>query len=66
MDKNRTAGALIGGYPRSIIRAKINEAVNGLRFGQVVIVIKGGKITQIERTEKQRFPGLEGLYGDGI
>ncbi len=44
----------------------IMEAVNGLRFGQIAIVIKEGKIVQFDKTEKQRFPDVEGIYGDGI
>ncbi|HEY3424374.1 MAG TPA: YezD family protein [Negativicutes bacterium] len=44
----------------------IMEAFQGLKYGQIVIVIKSGKVVQIERTEKQRFPGLEGINGDGI
>lgn len=49
-----------------VLRAKILEAVQGMKFGQVVIVIKQGKVVQVERTEKQRYSSLEGLYGDGI
>lgn len=45
---------------------KILEAINGLRFGQITIVIKEGKIVQFDKTEKQRFPDVEGIYGDGI
>lgn len=48
------------------VRAKIQEACAALEYGQVVIVIKEGKIVQIDRTEKQRFPSLMGIYGDGI
>ncbi|SEP27549.1 MULTISPECIES: YezD family protein [Propionispora] len=48
------------------LRKRIAEAVDGLKFGQVVIVIKDGKVTQLDRTEKQRFTGVEGIYGDGI
>lgn len=47
-------------------RAGILEACQALEYGQVVIVIKNGKIVQIDRTEKQRFPSLVGLNGDGI
>lgn len=50
----------------SAIRIKIQEACANLAYGQVVIVIKEGKIVQIDRTEKQRFPELTGIYGDGI
>ena len=31
-----------------------------LQFGRLVIVIKSGRVIQIERTEKQRFSGLDG------
>lgn len=51
---------------KSVIRAKIAESIRGLRYGQVAIVIKNGKVVQIERTEKERFTGVEGKYGDGI
>ncbi|MCE5284235.1 MAG: YezD family protein [Pelosinus sp.] len=47
------------------IRTSVLEALRELKYGQVTIVIKAGKITQIEKTEKQRA-NLEGLYGDGI
>ena len=47
-------------------RAGILEACRTLEYGQVVIVIKDGKIVQIDRTEKQRFPSLVGINGDGI
>ena len=48
------------------IRRGIREACEQLEYGQVVIVIKNGKIVQMERTEKQRFPSLIGVNGDGI
>lgn len=48
------------------VRAKITTALKGLRYGQVVLVVKDGKITQIEKTEKQRFTLLEGVNGEGI
>ncbi|MZP29935.1 DUF2292 domain-containing protein [Heliobacterium undosum] len=54
------------GQGQSSLRRRIIEAVGGLRYGEVVIVIQKGRIVQIERTEKRRFPLLEGLYGDGI
>lgn len=50
----------------SAARAGILEACRTLEYGQVVIVIKEGKIVQIDRTEKQRFPSLIGVNGDGI
>ncbi|MBP2628555.1 MAG: hypothetical protein H6Q68_3266 [Firmicutes bacterium] len=48
------------------VRLRIQAAFEKMEYGQVVIVIKEGKIVQIDRTEKQRFPELVGLYGDGI
>lgn len=48
------------------LRAEITAALSGLEYGQVVILIKDGKVTQIERTEKKRLPRLEGLNGEGI
>jgi hypothetical protein len=48
------------------IKEEISKALNGLEYGQLVIQIKDGKVTQIDRTEKRRLPRLEGLYGEGI
>lgn len=49
-----------------LIRAKILAEITGLQYGQVLIKIQDGKIVQTEKTEKRRFPEVEGLYGDGI
>lgn len=48
------------------LRRVITEAVNGLKYGQVVFVIKTGKVVQVERTDKSRVMSLEGAFGDGI
>ncbi len=48
------------------LRAEIGGALGGLQYGQVVILIKDGRVTQIERTEKRRLPRLEGIDGEGI
>lgn len=48
------------------IKAEIAKALDGLEYGQLVILIKDGKVTQIDRTEKRRLPRLEGLNGEGI
>jgi hypothetical protein len=34
---------------------RINEAVNGLQYGTVQIIVHDGRIVQIERTERFRF-----------
>ncbi|WP_423791713.1 DUF2292 domain-containing protein [Mitsuokella jalaludinii] len=31
-----------------------------LQYGRLVLVIRKGRLMQIERTEKQRFTGLDG------
>lgn len=50
----------------SALRTRILEAIEKLEYGQVVIGIKEGRVIQIDRTEKQRFSALVGIYGDGI
>ena len=57
---------LKGNYDVPAVRERILAAFDKLEYGQVVIVIKDGRIIQIDRTEKQRFPTLVGVYGDGI
>ena len=36
----------------------IQEALRGLRFGQVLLVIHEGAIVQVERTERKRISRL--------
>ncbi|MDU2064533.1 MAG: YezD family protein [Sporomusaceae bacterium] len=48
------------------VRKGLEEACEGIEYGQVTIVVKTGKVVQIDRTEKQRFTALAGLDGDGI
>lgn len=40
------------------VRAEITKALGGLQHGQLVIMIKDGKVVQIDRTEKKRVPRL--------
>ena len=42
------------------IAKKIQQSFQNLAYGQLVIVVKSGAVTQIERTEKSRFTGLDG------
>lgn len=35
---------------------KIKKAIEGIQYGSVLITIHDGKITQIDCTEKMRFP----------
>ncbi|MDR1545610.1 MAG: YezD family protein [Deltaproteobacteria bacterium] len=48
------------------VRDKIAQALKGLEYGQVVLVIKKGRLAQIERLQKERYADLQGLAGDGI
>jgi hypothetical protein len=51
--------------PSRIIK-KISQALSGLEFGQVALVVKKGHLVQIERLQKERLPDVQGLAGDGI
>ncbi|MDR1081785.1 MAG: YezD family protein [Deltaproteobacteria bacterium] len=48
------------------VKKKISQALKGLEFGQVILVVKKGRLAQIERLQKERFSDLQGVYGDGI
>jgi hypothetical protein len=48
------------------VKEKVIQALKGLEFGQVVLMIKKGRLVQIERHLKERFSDLQGLGGDGI
>lgn len=54
------------GESNPLLRKKLIEAVQGMSYGQVTIVVQHRRVIQIERMEKQRVNSLEGLYGDGI
>lgn len=45
---------------------RIQNALAGIQFGQVVVKVQAGRIVQIDRTEKQRLQELVGVGGDGI
>lgn len=48
------------------LQKRLQDELKNMQFGQILLHIRGGLIAQIERTEKQRYSGLEGIYGDGI
>lgn len=54
------------GINSNLMWTSIESALLQLAYGQVVVVVKQGKIVQIERTEKKRVPGLMEGDGDGI
>ncbi len=45
---------------------KIQQEFSDLDFGNIVIIIKAGRVTQVEKTEKHRFVGFTGMDGEGI
>ncbi|WP_346353739.1 YezD family protein [Azotosporobacter soli] len=44
----------------------VRQAAKGLAYGQIQLRIQNGRISQLERTDKQRFAEWEGVYGEGI
>lgn len=58
--------SLVGDIKSAAIKTEITKILIGLQYGQAVIQIKDGKVTQIDRTEKKRMPRLEGVGGEGI
>ena len=42
------------------LAGKIRQEFSALSFGRLTIVVKQGRVTQMERTEKERFTGLDG------
>lgn len=46
--------------------ASILESLKDLQYGQLVILIKDGNVTQVDRTAKQRIASWQGLNGEGI
>jgi hypothetical protein len=38
---------------------RIREALRGLRFGEVTVIVQDGVIVQVERTERTRVRGAE-------
>ncbi|WP_432647264.1 DUF2292 domain-containing protein [Mitsuokella sp.] len=42
------------------LAARIRKKFRLLQYGKLVLVIRKGRLMQIERTEKQRFTGLDG------
>jgi hypothetical protein len=57
-------GLLNGGSPPSLHPDRrnhwalphIEEALHGLRFGQVIVTVQDGVVIQVERIERRRFP----------
>lgn len=44
-----------GSYPPPEVLERISQAIRGVRFGSVEVVIQDGRVIQIERKEKFRL-----------
>jgi len=40
---------------QAVAVAKVRDALDGLRYGQVTVVVQDGVVVQVERTEKVRL-----------
>ncbi len=39
-----------------VVLERIDDALRGLRFGTVTVIVQDGVVVQVDRTEKLRFP----------
>jgi hypothetical protein len=62
----RNLGLLGEGLKAQLLKDRVSQALKGLEFGQIVLVFKKGRLTQIERLQKERFSDMQGMSGDGI
>jgi hypothetical protein len=44
---------------RNAVLEQIREALAGLKFGVVTVIVQDGVVVQLERTEKHRLRGLK-------
>lgn len=58
-DDGASAGAMAESEKQHLA-AHIRSEFSRLDYGQLTIVIKGGRVVEFQRTEKQRFTGLDG------
>lgn len=66
LDQPPVAKSTATSQEKTAFRSRFLAAAAGLRYGQMVLQIKGGKVTQLDRTDKLRFAEMEGAFGDGI
>ncbi|TCS75203.1 YezD family protein [Pectinatus cerevisiiphilus] len=62
-DQYAAKAALIDYAP---VCRKIQQEFSDLEYGNIVVIIKSGRVVQVERTEKHRFQGFTGMDGEGI
>lgn len=46
------------GVPEATVQA-ILQALTGLRYGQVTVIVQDGRVMQIDRTDRFRLPPVE-------
>ncbi len=51
--QNSGAGSLLASQSESL--SVIQDALKGLQYGQVTVVVQDGIVVQVERTEKHRL-----------
>ncbi|WP_010587577.1 YezD family protein [Schlesneria paludicola] len=55
INSENAADATVVAIPELTIQA-IRDALSGLRYGQVTVVVQDGRVMQIDRTERHRLP----------
>lgn len=63
---NKRSASTSDGFQVDLLAGKINTALCGLEFGEIVITVSKGRLSRIERVLKERFSDLSGLTGEGI
>lgn len=54
-ESNKDGGTKARGKPPEDVINAILEALSGMRFGQVTIIVQDGHVIQIDRVEKRRL-----------
>jgi hypothetical protein len=54
-ESSKDVGAKNRGRPPEEVINAIVEALSGMRFGQVTIIVQDGHVIQIDRVEKRRL-----------
>jgi hypothetical protein len=50
----QTTAGTTDNLPATVVQS-IVQALSGLRYGQVTIIVQDGRVIQIDRTERHRF-----------
>lgn len=51
---NSSVATNAAGLPATVVES-ILQALNGMRYGQVTVIVQDGRVIQIDRTERHRF-----------